>query len=335
MSDIGRRSRSLAVSSAGLLRPYGHPIAFLAGIAAASTATILARKPIEQALDTLGRQRPLPLGIAVVCALLVPLLTAGAWRSALHSRREALSFRDAWGCYGAGSLANSVLPGGAGEAVRIESFARRLGNPRRRLLACGTSAAIALSQTLVLSVVLAAGVAAGALPLWALAPALGLPVAIAAARLVVARRQGDGRLRQAAAVVGFSSAAWARLLAWLVGSALLRLLAVAAVLDALAAPHPLTSAVVAIGARALGNAIPLAPGSVGLPAAAMAVGLHRAGVANATAVAAALSFHALETGAALMVGIAGFVLLRLGPARHDHAHERVLGALPEAAVSAG
>ncbi len=335
MRDARRRVLAAAATSVGLLRAFAHPIAVLTGLGTAAVATLLARTPLEKALAALGSQRPLPLGVAILCALLVPLMTAAAWRSALHSHREALSFRDAWGCYGAGSLANSVLPGGAGEAVRIESFARRLGSPRRRLLACGTSATIALSQALVLSVVLAAGVAAGALPLWAIVPALALPGGLGAARLLLARRRPDGHLAQAAAVVGLSRLAWARLLAWLVGSALLRLLAVAAVLDALAAPHPVTSAVVAIGARAIGNAIPLAPGSVGVPAAAMAIGLHRAGIANGTAVAAALSFHALETGAALMFGIAGFVLLRLGPSSLERRTARLLGPLPDVALSAG
>src|SRR5579871_1691425 len=221
-----RRWRSL-VRVAGLAASLG---AFAAG-------ALAARGPLAAAASSLSWQRPLPLALAAFCALLVPLATAAAWRSALHSRLERLSFREAWGCYGIGSLANSVLPGGAGEAVRIESFARRLATPKRRILACGTSATIAIGQTVVLATLLASGAIGGALPLWTLAPAVGLPAGLALAR-ALSHRRATGRLGRITAAADISSSSWLRLFAWLIGSAMLRLLAVTAVLDAVAAPHP-------------------------------------------------------------------------------------------------
>jgi uncharacterized membrane protein YbhN (UPF0104 family) len=122
----------------------------------------------------LAQERRLPLLMAAACAVAVPAATAAAWRTVLGRRGEALSFREAWGCYGTGCLANTVLPARLGEAVRIGSFARRSGGSDRRLRAVGAAAAIGLGQSLVFGLVITVGAASGVLPAWA-AATLALP----------------------------------------------------------------------------------------------------------------------------------------------------------------
>jgi uncharacterized membrane protein YbhN (UPF0104 family) len=266
------------------------------------------RGPLDRAASRLEEQRPAPLLLAAVCALAVPLATTAAWRSVLASRGERLGFGGSCGCYGMGSLANAVLPAKLGEAARIEAFARRLADPRRRLVACCASALVGLTQSAVLALVLAAGAIAGALPLWAAAPSCALVPAAVCARALATRGRCDGRFARAAAAVALSPAAWARVAGWIAVAALARLAAIAAVLASLQVHHPLDAAVVAVGAQALGNIVPLAPGGLGVPAAAMALGLSRFGLGGETATAAALSFHALETCVGVGFGLCGLAL---------------------------
>ena len=245
------------------------------------------------------------------CAVLVPAATAAAWRSVLASCGAALSFREAWGCYGLGCLANTVLPGKMGEAVRVESFARRNRHRQRRWLAGGVSATIALGQSAVFAVVLTVGAIGGALPLWAAAVSLALPLIGVAGSAVAVRRRKEGRLTSLATAARLGPAAWARALSWIAASGVARLLTAAAVLQTLSVPHPLAGAFVAVGARAVGGALPFAPGGAGVGAGAIALGLSRSGLDTGTAVAAAMTFHTLETGASLVFGTTGWLLLRL------------------------
>ena len=307
--------RRPAAAGASTLRfpPISRWLAAIACLGVLAASGVAARGPLAAAASALGDQRPVPFALAAVLTLLVPFATAGAWRSVLASRGERLSVRQVWGCYGLGSLANAVLPARLGDVARIELFARQLVHPSRRMLACGASALVALGQSVSLSAVLAIGVAGGALPLWAIAPSLGLPIVLFGTRAVVARRGSRGAASDLFAATTLSSSAWARLACWIAGSALVRLIAVAAVLDAVGAPHALSAAVVAVGARAVGNAVPFAPGGAGVTAAAMAVGLSHTGLDTTTALAAALSYHGLETVGALLFGGCGWAMMKLAP----------------------
>jgi uncharacterized membrane protein YbhN (UPF0104 family) len=283
------------------------------GVVSLVAATRVAHGPLPVAVGHLGRLSPLPLALAAVSAVLVPSATAAAWRSGLSAVGETLTYRQAWACYGLGSLANTFLPGKLGEAARIEAFARRLDHPRRRWLAGGVSATVAFCQSAVFAVLLTLGAAGGALPAWAVGPAVGLPALLWLGRVVFVRRRAGARVECLRAATTLSLSAWARLLAWIAAGTFARLLLAAAILNALSAPRPLTGAVVAIVAQALGRAVPFAPGGAGVPAAVMAIGLSRAGIDGATAAAAALSFHAFETGAAIVFGGSGWLVARLVP----------------------
>jgi uncharacterized membrane protein YbhN (UPF0104 family) len=273
------------------------------------------RGPFGEAASRVGDEQPAPLLLAAVCAFTVPFATTAAWRSALASRGARLGFGESWSCYGLGSLANTALPARLGEAARIEAFARRLPDGRRRVAACCASALVGLTQSAALALIIAVGAIAGPLPVWAAAPFVALVAATLCAHAMVSRGRRGGKVARAVAAVAISPVGWARVAAWIALSALARLAAVAAVLASLQVHHPLDAAVVAVGAQALGNLLPLAPGGAGVPAAAMALGLGRFGIGGETAAAAALCFHALETCAGIVFGLCGLALARrrLGP----------------------
>ena len=88
--------------------------------ACAGAAVLAARGPLASAADELADEGRFALLLAALCAPLVPGATAAAWRSVLAFCGEPLTYREAWNCYGLGSLANTFLPGRLGEAVRID-----------------------------------------------------------------------------------------------------------------------------------------------------------------------------------------------------------------------
>jgi uncharacterized membrane protein YbhN (UPF0104 family) len=273
---------------------------------------LAARGPVEAAWPQIADGRRLPLALAAVCAPLVPGLTAAAWRSVLASCGLPLDAREAWACYGAGSFANTFLPARMGDALRVELFSRRLRHARPRWLACGVASSVGIAQSVTLGLVLGVASIAGALPLWAAAPSLAFPAVILAGGRLALRRRRNGRVACLATASQLSAAAWFRLLLWISAGSLARLVVIASTLDTLAVRHPLATAVVATGGLALGNSIPFAPGGVGVAAATMALALGHTGLPGSTAAAAAVVFHALETGAGLAFGISGWLQLKVG-----------------------
>jgi uncharacterized membrane protein YbhN (UPF0104 family) len=311
----GPRSEQLPgrAALAGVSRGFvGPALPWLLPIAGVLAVGVAARGRLGEAAARLGDERPAPLLLAAACAAAVPLATTAAWRSALASRGGGLGFGESWSCYGLGSLANAVLPAKLGEVARIEAFARRLPAPRRRLVAGGASALVGLTQAAALALILAAGAAAGALPAWAAAPALALVPAALCVRATASRGRAGGKVAGAVAAVALSPGAWVRVAGWVAVAAVARLAAIGAVLASLHVHHPVDAAVVAVGAQALGNVVPLAPGGAGVPAAAMALGLTRFGLGGETATAAALSFHAVETCTSAAFGLCGLALARRG-----------------------
>jgi hypothetical protein len=131
------------------------------GLVAAGPA---ARDSLSSAWHELAGGRRFPLVLAAACEPLVPGLTAAAWRSVLAAHGALPDVRQAWWCYGAGSLANTLLPGRMGDALRIELFSRRLPHSRRRWLACGVATSMGLVQSVVLGLVLGPTAALPALP---------------------------------------------------------------------------------------------------------------------------------------------------------------------------
>jgi glycosyltransferase 2 family protein len=301
-------------------------------VAAIGAAATLGRGSFASAVSISMRERPVPIVLAAVCVLLVPHAHTAAWRRVLSALGHRLAHLDAWPCYGAGCLVNTLLPAKLGEPVRIELFARRIASSSPRLQACAASAGVGLGQAGAMLALLAVGAIAGLLPLWAAAPAVGLPLLAATVRLAGLRCASYARARRLAQAASLAATAWRGLVGWIGVAACLRVAAVAGVLDAASAPHPLANAVIALSAGALGGALPIAPGGVGLPAAAMAVALAHHGLGEGAAIAAAVTFHVLETAASLVFAATGYVLAK--GRRHSRAwaatsrpRERLVAAL--------
>lgn len=307
-----RRTLRVWAAFAANLRCTLHLLVGIAALGIVVATVLAAHGALAATWSDLVVGRRLPLVLAAGCAPLVPSLTSGAWRSVLASCGASLDVRRTWACYGAGSLANTFLPVRVGDALRVELFSRGLDHPRPRWLACGVATSVGVAQSIALGLVLAVGSLTGPLPLWAAAPSLAVPAVIVTGGRLALLRRPNGRVACLATASRLSIAAWSRLLVWITASALARLAVIASILDVLAVPHPLATAVIAIAGLALGSSLSFAPGGVGLGSATMAIALGHAGQHESTAVAAAVAFHVVETGAALAFGITGWLQLELG-----------------------
>jgi uncharacterized membrane protein YbhN (UPF0104 family) len=118
-------------------------------VVALLSIAICARGSFTEAVGRLRDLQPAPAVMAAACLLVTLAASAGAWRCALRSIGADLRYREAWGCYGLGSLANAALPARLGEAVRIGLFARRLPHSNRALLSGGACLAVAGSRAVV------------------------------------------------------------------------------------------------------------------------------------------------------------------------------------------
>jgi len=238
--------------------------------------------------------------------LLALAASAGAWRCALRSAGAEIRCADAWGCYGIGSLANTVLPARLGEAVRIGLFARRVDAHDRHWLSAGACGSVATARAFVYALTCSAAAAAGILPAWTLvAPAIGIGLAVLVASL------SPRALRRFRVGCMLSPTRGSVLLAWSGLSAVARLLAAVCIFSALDIAAPIRSAVIGLTALAAAAALPIAPGGLGVAGAGMALALQQSGIPGTTAVAAALAFHAVETVATLAFGASGWAVLRL------------------------
>jgi uncharacterized membrane protein YbhN (UPF0104 family) len=302
---------ALATEAGSLPSTLRLPFRRLAGVAVGAAlvlAAVLARGSVGDAAAILEGLRPFPLALAGVALVVTLAASAAAWRSALLSAGAELRFREAWGCYGIGSLANAVLPARLGEAVRIGLFANRVDHADRRWLSGGACLAVAGARAVVYTTTCVLATLAGVLPAWTLSgPAIALGAA--ALGLSAFRR----RLRRLGVGAVLTWPRGSALLGWAALSAVCRLGAATCVLAALDVGHPLRSALLGLGALAVAGTLPIAPGGVGVAGAGMALALHSSGIPVATAAAAALAFHAVETLASLLFGSTGWLALRRLP----------------------
>ncbi len=303
---------AFATEAGSLPAPSRIPLRGLAtvfGLAAFTVAAVYGRHSLAAAPAKLHDLHPVPVALAAAALLVTLAASAGAWRCALAAGGAEVRFREAWGCYGLGSLANAVLPARLGEAVRIGLFAGRLGRVDRRWLSGGACLAVAAARGVVYAVTCAAAAAAGLLPGWTLAAPLVAAVAITGA-LVIIRTRAPGRAATLGLAASLRPRAGATLLGWVSVAAGCRLAGAVAVLHALDVSRPFAAAVVGLAALAVGSTIPLGPGGAGVAGVGMVLALAQLGVAPSKAVAAAMAFHALETLASLVFGSSGWVALR-------------------------
>jgi hypothetical protein len=82
-----------------------------------------------------------------------------------------------------------------------------------------------------------------------------------------------------------------------------------AIVASLGIPSAVTVSLVLLAAIALAGLLPLTPGNIGAGAGAVALALHDTGVGTGVALALGMTFQAVETCTAIMLGLAGSALL--------------------------
>jgi uncharacterized membrane protein YbhN (UPF0104 family) len=302
------------VPSPSKLRRFGTA----AGLVAFAVTVFLAKHAVVRAFDRIPELDPLPLALAFAALLVALASSAGAWQCALRVAGGVVGCRAAWGCYGLGSLANAVLPARIGDAVRVGLYASCIDRPDRRWLSAGACLTVAIARAVVWTMTCAAAAAAGLLPAWMLAAPFVLGALLGGTHLALRARSGRVS-RILAGSIG--SVRCARLLAWVSVAAAARIAAAAEVLVGLGVPHPAHAAFVGLTALAVASLMPLGPGGAGVAGTGMALALTGSGVPAATAVAAAVSFHAVETLATVVFGGTGFFAQRSARRLPDPAWE--------------
>ena len=284
-------------------RPDRLALAAAAVVLASLLALPAVRSPLAGGAARLADVDPAAVAGGGIALLLAQAAAALAWRAALRACGQGVSLRQAVGCYGAGSLANSLLPGGAGDALRIELFARATGE-NARWLCGGVCAGINAGRAVVFAALLVGGVAGGLLPAEVLlAPLAGLAAIGVAATL--GRRRGGTRLGEVArGATSITPAA----IGWLSLVLALRFGSAVYLLHSFSVARPATGAIVLLTALGASSFVTLTPGNVGIASAAVAVALAHAGIEPGTAAAVGIAYHALETCAGLAFGACGFLL---------------------------
>jgi Lysylphosphatidylglycerol synthase TM region len=270
-------------------------------------------QPFTRALSTLSGAQPLWLWAAGGSFALALVCSGCAWRSGLHLCGGRIGRVEAGARYGFGSLVNSVLPGHAGEAVRVALFSRGLTGSERLWVASGIPAAIGAARALLLAVLVLAAAGSGVLPAWT---ALVLAGAGSAAVVICAwagrRTPGTHRLARVLDVfraVGRSPSAAVPLVGWVVCAVGARVFAVASVSAALGVRAPIGAALVIVPALAVAAFASLTPAGIRVTSGAVALVLHARGTGVTTALATGIAMNAVETAAGLTLGIASGLLL--------------------------
>jgi hypothetical protein len=96
---------------------------------------------------------------------------------------------------------------------------------------------------------------------------------------------------------------------WVAYSFAARLAATIAIVGSFGIPHALTVSVVLLAAIALAALLPLTPGNFGAGAGAATLALHGTGVHAGVALALGMTFQAVETCTAILLGLSGSAIL--------------------------
>jgi uncharacterized membrane protein YbhN (UPF0104 family) len=289
--------------------------AALSLVAVASLVAVpgLLGRPVTRAVSTLSGAPPLWLWAAGGSFALALVCSAFAWHSALGLCGGRISRLEAGARYGFGSLVNALLPGHAGEAVRVALFSRGLGGSERLWVASGIPAAIGAVRAVLLAVLVLAAAGSGVLPGWTALVLAGVgSVAVLVCAWGGRRKPETNRLARVFDVfraVGRSPSSAVPLVGWMVCAVGARVLAVAAVAAALGVRAPMAAALVIVPALAVTAFASLTPAGIGVTSGAVALVLHARGLDVTTALATGIALNAVETAAGVTVGIASGLLL--------------------------
>lgn len=314
--------------------------ALLTSLAAAGGLLALALVPhalgprLSEALAALPKAQPLPLWCGGVLFVVSPLCSAGAWRTTLRACGGRIGFGRAAACFGAGSLANSLLPARVGDALRVALYSRALPDETRVWTTGGIFVAMGAARAFVLFGLLVVAAASGALPVWPLVVIAALLAVAVAVTLWARRTQPHSRvshLFDAFRVLGRSRRTACVLVAFAAGSLAARVGAVAATASALGVHSPLAAALVIVPALEVAGLLPLTPGNVGITSGAVAVALHAAGTSLGQALSFGICLHAVEMAAGLSFGATS--VLSLAADSSPRARRVVAWAASAAAVA--
>jgi len=264
-----------------------------------------ARSELARAVSALPSAQPSPLCLGCAMFAISQLCSAGAWRTMVQKCGGWMELDDAAASYGAGSLASSLLPAGAGDAVRIALFSRPLPRDGRLWTMGGILLALSVMRAGVLLVFVLVAAAFGKLPLWPVAVLAG---AVFAAGAVIVwspshrPRSRSAHLIDAFAALGRSPRTSCVLGAWTGGSIAARVAAATAVAAAFGVPSPLLVGLVIVPALELAGALPLTPANLGLADGVMVAALHAAGSHLTSSLTIAIALHAVETLTSIVFG---------------------------------
>ena len=290
--------------------------ALTAALVVVATLPGLLGSNVTAALHQLAGAQPIFLWLGALAFVGSLAGSALAWRSALSAVGGHGGVVDANARYGVGSLVNSVAPARLGDVVRVGLFSRTLPGGDRVLRTSGVFAAIGAARALVLAAMLVVGFSLGALPFWPVAALAGLG-GIAVALAFVTRRRTPhshvAHLLDAFRAFGREPRRGARIIAWIALATTCRLGAAAAIAAALGVHSPVLAALLIVPTLDLAGQMPLTPGNIGVTSGAVAMALQAHGVGLTQALGAGIAFHAVETAAGLVFGLAGALLLARFP----------------------
>jgi uncharacterized membrane protein YbhN (UPF0104 family) len=285
-------------------------------IVAAVTPQLLGDR-IADALSELAGADPRWLWIGAACFVGVIVSLGCAWRAALGPcGGDRIGVADASARYGAGSLVNAIAPAGAGGAVRIALFSRRIPGGEGIWVATGVAGAVGLARGPSLALLVLAAAASGAMPLWPVAVLLAaLPVGALAA--YVARRWRPhvraAHVLDVFRAIGSCPRTAGAIIGWVGLATASRVGAATAVCVAIGVDDPARAALVMIPALALANIFPITPGNVGVGSGAVAVALSLSGVGFGTALSAGIAYQALESAVSVLGGSVAVAYLARPP----------------------
>jgi uncharacterized membrane protein YbhN (UPF0104 family) len=272
----------------------------------------LLRDEVGDSLRTLEDAHPGLLWVAAACFVALIGCMGLAWRAGVRAVGGQVDVVDATARYAAGSFVTALVPAGAGGALRIALFSRRLPDGDRLWRAGGISAAIAAARAMALAVIAAVAAGLGAFPIWPVALLLGVAAAAVVAAFFARNHPARSHVAHVLDVFG-ALAARPRLAVTLIGAVgaatALRVAAAVAIAAALDVSSPVSAGIVAVAALTLAGLIQLTPGNIGVGSGALALALHARGVNMDLALSTGIAFQAVETAVAL--GIGGTALIYL------------------------
>jgi uncharacterized membrane protein YbhN (UPF0104 family) len=273
----------------------------------AAAALTFGRGTVEQALRTLSGVQPGWLLLAGLGFAVALLSSARAWHAGLKACGGEAAATDVAARYAVGSLANSFTPAHVGGAVRIGLLSRTLPGSDAVLRTCGVGAGVGAVRAAALALLVVIAAPLGRVPVW---PAPVVLLVVLSAVAVAVRVSGRVAGRVAAALEIFRRPRTGLEVGrWIACSFGARLAATIAIVASFGIPRAVGVSVVLLAAIALAALLPLTPGNFGAGAGAATLALHGTGVNAGVALALGMTFQAVETCTAILLGVGGTAVL--------------------------